>query len=62
MYDSLLFICTSKTSWLDNRHVVFGTIVDGFDVVRKVESLGSRSGNASAKITIRKAGVLQNSE
>lgn len=59
---SQFFICTSKTSWLDGRHVVFGTVVDGFDVVRKIESLGSRSGQPSAKITIREAGVLPKSD
>lgn len=57
---SQFFICTRKTSWLDNRHVVFGTVVDGFDLVKKIESLGSRSGSTSAKITIKKSGVLQN--
>ena len=30
------FICTVKTEWLDGRHVVFGSIVDGMDVIKKV--------------------------
>jgi len=59
---SQFFICTRKTTWLDGRHVVFGTVVEGFDVVKKVESCGSRSGTPSTKITIRKAGIIQSSE
>lgn len=59
---SQFFICTSKTPHLDGRHVVFGVVEDGWDVVKKIESYGSRSGTPSKKIVITKAGVLEAEE
>ncbi|XP_024140059.1 peptidyl-prolyl cis-trans isomerase A [Oryzias melastigma] len=55
---SQFFICTSKTEWLDGRHVVFGKVKDGMDIVKKVESYGSQSGRTSKKITITDCGEL----
>jgi len=55
---SQFFITTVKTSWLDTKHVVFGAIVDGMDVVKKIESYGSQSGKTTKKITVTNSGQL----
>nr|CAD7595194.1 unnamed protein product [Timema genevievae] len=55
---SQFFLTTAKTSWLDNRHVVFGAVVEGMDVVKKVESYGSQSGKTSKKIVVADCGQL----
>ncbi|MFI5758963.1 peptidylprolyl isomerase [Streptomyces sp. NPDC051569] len=55
---SQFFITTVVTPWLDGKHVVFGEVTDGQDLVTRIESLGSGSGTPKAKITIASAGVL----
>ncbi|KZT10445.1 uncharacterized protein LAESUDRAFT_755952 [Laetiporus sulphureus 93-53] len=56
---SQFFITTVVTSWLDNAHVVFGEVIEGYDtVVKKVEALGSASGTPKAKIVIANSGVV----
>jgi cyclophilin family peptidyl-prolyl cis-trans isomerase len=57
---SQFFITTVVTSWLDGKHVVFGEVADesSLALVRKIESLGSRSGSTKSKITISESGAL----
>jgi len=55
---SQFFICTVKTQWLDGRHVVFGKVIEGMDIVYKVEGVGSQSGKPSKKVTIADAGEI----
>ena len=55
---SQFFICTVKTEWLDGRHVVFGSVVEGMDIIKKVESFGSRSGKTTAKIVVEECGEI----
>merc|ERR1711953_1639347 len=55
---SQFFLCTVQTQWLDGKHVVFGNVTEGMDVVKRVESFGSDSGKTSKKIVIADCGQL----
>ncbi|GAB7103632.1 peptidylprolyl isomerase [Streptomyces phaeofaciens JCM 4814] len=55
---SQFFITTIVTSWLDGKHVVFGEVVEGMDLVKKIEGLGSQSGRTKAKVTISASGTV----
>ncbi|KAM4030253.1 peptidyl-prolyl cis-trans isomerase F, mitochondrial [Anomaloglossus baeobatrachus] len=55
---SQFFICTTKTEWLDGKHVVFGHVKDGFEVIKKMEVLGSKTGRPSKKLVISDCGEL----
>ncbi|KAK9968715.1 hypothetical protein ABG768_003024 [Culter alburnus] len=55
---SQFFICTADTAWLDGKHVVFGKVVEGMEVVDAMEKKGSSSGKCSAKILIADCGQL----
>merc|ERR1712086_728404 len=49
---SQFFICTGQTPHLDGKHVVFGKVVDGMDVIQKMEKVGSQSGATSQPVEI----------
>lgn len=55
---SQFFLCTVKTNWLDGKHVVFGKVTKGMDVVKKIETMGTRQGKTSKKIIIANCGQL----
>lgn len=55
---SQFFICTTKTPWLDGKHVVFGKVVDGYNVVKEMESVGSEGGITTKPVVIEDSGQL----
>jgi peptidylprolyl isomerase len=55
---SQFFITTVKTAWLDGKHVVFGKVIEGEDVVKSIEKQGSGSGKPNKKVTIVDSGEL----
>jgi len=55
---SQFFLCTAETGWLDGKHVVFGSVTKGLDVVKAVEAVGSQSGKTSAEVMVADCGQL----
>lgn len=55
---SQFFITTVKTAWLDGKHVVFGAVTEGLDIVQTIESYGSDTGAPSKEVKIVDCGEL----
>lgn len=55
---SQFFITLDETEWLDGKHVVFGKVIKGMDVVRKIEKYGTEGGRPTREIRIVKCGLL----
>eukprot|EP00747_Dinoflagellata_sp_TGD_P026710 gnl/TRDRNA2_/TRDRNA2_132132_c0_seq1.p2 gnl/TRDRNA2_/TRDRNA2_132132_c0~~gnl/TRDRNA2_/TRDRNA2_132132_c0_seq1.p2 ORF type:complete len:175 (-),score=42.70 gnl/TRDRNA2_/TRDRNA2_132132_c0_seq1:69-593(-) len=54
---SQFFVCTGQTPHLDGKHVVFGTVVEGMEVVKKIEAVGSQSGATQKPVIIADCGM-----
>ncbi|CCW63407.1 unnamed protein product [Phytomonas sp. EM1] len=57
---SQFFLCTAPTSWLDGKHVVFGQVLEGYDVVKAIERVGSEGGATRKPVKIAACGQLSN--
>ena len=55
---SQFFVCTVDTPWLDGKHVVFGNVVKGIEVVKACEAVGSDSGRTSKPVVVADCGQI----
>jgi cyclophilin family peptidyl-prolyl cis-trans isomerase len=49
---SQFFLTFVPTAWLDGKHTIFGKVVEGTDVLKKLEAAGSQSGKTSEPLSI----------
>ncbi|CAG9312438.1 unnamed protein product [Blepharisma stoltei] len=55
---SQFFITTVPCEWLNGKHVVFGRVVEGMNVVRAIEEQGTKSGRPQYRVAISDCGQL----
>ena len=55
---SQFFVCTAPTSFLDGKHVVFGKVTKGLDVVKAIERVGSKEGKTARTVLINDCGQI----
>ena len=55
---SQFFITTTECDWLTGKHVVFGKVLEGMDVVKAMEKQGSQSGKTKTSVAIAACGQL----
>jgi hypothetical protein len=52
------FITTVLCPWLDGRHVVFGEVTEGYDIIKRIEATGTDSGKPKNPVTITDCGEI----
>ncbi|KAL6762226.1 cyclophilin-like domain-containing protein [Haematococcus lacustris] len=55
---SQIFLTFQPAPWLDGKHVVFGRVVEGMPVVKRIEVCGSRGGKPNKKVQVMDCGQL----
>ena len=55
---SQFFICTAATPWLDGKHVVFGRVTKGLEVIKAVEKLGTSGGKPTKQVKVANCGEI----
>jgi len=55
---SQFFITTVPCPWLDGRHVVFGHVTSGMELIKKIENLGTQSGQPKKEVKIVNCGEI----
>ena len=56
---SQFFLCTAKTDWLDGKHVVFGKVTKGLDLVKRMDETGTKSGAPTAEVKVIDCGEIK---
>ena len=56
---SQFFVTTVKTGWLDGKHVVFGEVVEGMNVVKAIEAQGTDSGRPKQRVVVTSSGLVE---
>lgn len=58
----LVVLDRNGADWLDGKHVVFGKVLEGFDVLERIEHFGSKSGEPTQQLKIVDSGEVDSEQ